>query len=86
MATDGKDRFGSKLRDVEAAREDQWAHQRDEELLEKLRHRLNKITCPHCKCFLEKKTVSGVTRLECPEGHGAWLDANALKSLSKEKK
>ncbi|MGH7931779.1 MAG: hypothetical protein ACREQN_01290 [Candidatus Binataceae bacterium] len=34
---DEKDRLGDKLRDVEKAREDQWAHERDRELIEKLR-------------------------------------------------
>jgi universal stress protein A len=32
-----RDRYGEKLRQVEKAREDQWAAQRDHELLEKLR-------------------------------------------------
>jgi len=34
---DEKDRLGDKLHDVEKAREDQWAHERDKELIEKLR-------------------------------------------------
>lgn len=38
MVTSGeKDRYGEKLRQLEKAREDQWAAQQDQELLEKLR-------------------------------------------------
>jgi len=36
---DEKDRLGSKLHDVEKAREDQWARQSDEKLLEQMRER-----------------------------------------------
>jgi hypothetical protein len=32
-----KDKLGEKLHDVEAARENEWARKRDQELLEKLR-------------------------------------------------
>ncbi|MFZ2063197.1 MAG: hypothetical protein WAU82_19475, partial [Candidatus Binatus sp.] len=39
MPSDEKDRFGDKLREVGRAREDQWAAQRDRELLAKLRHK-----------------------------------------------
>ena len=38
---DEKDRLGSKLHDVEKARENQWARQRDVELLEKMRKRVS---------------------------------------------
>ena len=41
MAEDHKDRLGNKLHDVEKAREDQWARQSDEKLLEKMRERLH---------------------------------------------
>jgi len=37
MSNGEKDRFGDKLHDVEAARENEWAHKRDQELLEKMR-------------------------------------------------
>jgi hypothetical protein len=36
---DSKDRVGDKLHDIEKAREEQWARERDKELLEKLRHK-----------------------------------------------
>ena len=86
MAVDNKDRLGSKLHDVEAAREDQWARQRDAELLEKLRERLSKASCPHCKKSLVTKTESGIPMHVCPAGHGAWLESAALKAVLKEHK
>ncbi|MGH7988489.1 MAG: hypothetical protein ACRD4Q_10500 [Candidatus Acidiferrales bacterium] len=36
---DSKDRMGDKLHDLEKAREEQWARERDKELLEKLRQK-----------------------------------------------
>jgi hypothetical protein len=83
---DDKDRMGGKLHDLEAARENQWARQRDEELLEKMRKRLGQTACPHCKEFLVPKTEAGVAMYSCPAGHGAWLDAPALKAILKERK
>jgi hypothetical protein len=86
MADDNKDRLGSKLHDVEKAREDQWARQRDADLIEKMRKRLSQTACPHCKVFLVEKTEHGVRMHACPSGHGAWLDEPALKVLLKEHK
>jgi hypothetical protein len=86
MADDNKDRLGGKLHDVEKAREDQWARQNDEKLLEQMRERLNKHVCPQCKQFLVTKTENGVRLHACPDGHGGWLDAPALKTLLKETK
>jgi Transcription factor zinc-finger len=86
MAEDHKDRLGGKLHDVEAARENQWARQRDEELLEKMRERLHNHACPHCKQFLVPKTENGVHLHACPDGHGAWLDEPILKTVLKEHK
>jgi Transcription factor zinc-finger len=81
MAEDHKDRLGSKLHDAEKAREDQWARQRDEELLENMRKRLAHVTCPKCKDFLVPKSENGVAMQSCPGGHGAWVDEPALKVL-----
>jgi TFIIB-like protein len=83
---DEKDRLGDKLHDVEKAREDQWARQRDEELLEKMGKRLVKAACPQCKQSLVPKTESGVSMAACPAGHGAWLDEAALKAVLKAAK
>jgi len=86
MAGEHKDRLGDKLRNVEAAREDQWARKRDAELIEVMRGRLARIACPNCKQFLIAKTEAGLKMQACPGGHGAWLDAAALKSALKEHK
>jgi hypothetical protein len=37
MSNGEKDKLGDKLHDVEAARENEWARKRDQELLEKMR-------------------------------------------------
>ncbi len=59
--SDEKDRLGDKLHQVDAAREDQWAHQRDEEILEKLRRKYVKaIACPQCGQNLEARVAIGV--------------------------
>ena len=86
MAGDNKDRLGNKIRDAEAAREDQWARQRDAELIEKMRGRLPKMACPHCKQSLVAKTESGIHTHSCPSGHGAWLEAAQLKAVLKDHK
>jgi hypothetical protein len=86
MPIEHKDRLGTKIRDVEKAREDQWARQHDEELLEKMRKRLDHIACPHCKQFLVAKTEAGVQMMACPKGDGAWLDESALKHALKQHK
>ena len=83
---DEKDRLGNKLRDVEKAREDQWARQHDQDLIEKMSKRLSKTACPQCKQFLVPKTEWGVSMSACPDGHGAWLDEPALKAVLKAAK
>lgn len=83
---DEKDRLGNKLHDVEKAREDQWARQRDAELVEKMRKRLSQTACPNCKQFLVATTEAGVQMHACPAGHGAWLDETALKAVLKGRK
>jgi uncharacterized protein with PIN domain len=87
---DEKDRLGDKMRDVEAAREDQWAHQRDLELIEKMRKKQTSATaamlCPKCKQTLVAKVEKGVAMLACPAEDGAWLDGAALKNVLKSRK
>ena len=79
---DEKDRFGDKLHQVESAREDQWAHQRDEEILEKLRRKYVKaIPCPQCGKKLEAQVAIGVGGMACPSHHGAWGDRETLEQL-----
>jgi len=78
-----KDRFGDKLHDVEHAREEQWAHQRDEELLDKLRKKGEDALCPQCSMPLVAQTRGGVAMLACADKHGAWLRAEALDAIFK---
>lgn len=82
---DEKDRLGDKLHDVEAAREDQWARQRDAELMEKMRQKKASATihCPRCGKDLVAKKQGGVQIMACPADDGAWLDGAALKALLK---
>ncbi|MDB5107521.1 MAG: hypothetical protein JWM69_462 [Candidatus Binatus sp.] len=82
--TDEKDRFGSKLKDVEKAREDQWAKQQDDELLEKMRHRkVSQAFCPKCKKQLAAHVKDGVGILACPDGHGAWIEGDQVENFLK---
>ncbi len=82
-----KDRFGDKLKDVEAAREDQWAHKRDEELLKKMREKLGaSLDCPHCQRPLEARLANQIEMYACPGGHGAWLEPPALAQVTRGKK
>jgi hypothetical protein len=78
-----KDRFGDKLQDVERAREEQWAHQRDQELLDKLRKKGEEVLCPQCRKPLLAETRAGVAMMACPDKHGAWLRAEALEAIFK---
>jgi Transcription factor zinc-finger len=80
---DEKDRYGDKLHDVERAREEQWAHQRDEELLEKLRKKGEAALCPQCRKPLVAETRAGVAMMACADKHGAWLRTEVLEALLK---
>jgi Transcription factor zinc-finger len=83
---DEKDRYGDKLRDIERAREEQWAHQRDQELLEKLRKKGEAALCPECRKPLVAETRADVAMMSCPDKHGAWLCAGVLEALLKRLK
>jgi len=77
---DEKDRFGEKMQHREKAQEDQWARQRDQELLEKIRHKgMSTLHCPRCNSPLVDKVHNGVELLACPKDEGAWLDSRALE-------
>lgn len=91
---DEKDRFGDKIHDLEKAREDQWAAQRDRELMENLRRKQAELKtamsaateamgalCPRCHHQLVKAEQNGVSILTCPEDGGAWLDKGELNKL-----
>jgi len=77
-----KDRFGEKIRQAEIARENQWARQRDEEILERLRKKYVKaIKCPQCSKNLDARVAIGVGGMACPQHHGAWADRETLDQL-----
>jgi hypothetical protein len=79
---DQKDRFGDKIHDLEKGREDQWARERDRELLDKLRARQRReFHCPQCNAELVAKTGRDMSIEACPNGHGAWLAGEALDRL-----
>ncbi|MHB8381124.1 MAG: TFIIB-type zinc ribbon-containing protein [Candidatus Binataceae bacterium] len=85
--SDEKDRLGDKFRDVEAARESEWARKRDQELLEKLRTRSSAgLKCPKCNAPLAEHEKDAIAMQTCPNGHGAWLDAQVLETLAKPRK
>jgi Zn-finger nucleic acid-binding protein len=79
---DERDRLGDKLHQAEIARESQWARQRDEEILERLRRKyLKTISCPQCGDRLDARVAIGVGGMACPTHHGAWADREALEQL-----
>lgn len=80
---DEKDRLGDKLHQAERAREDQWARQRDSEIIERLRRKYVKaIHCPQCSKNLDAMVAIGVGGMACPDQHGAWCDEKALGQIT----
>ena len=80
--SDEKDRLGDKLHQAGAARENQWAHQSDEKILERLRLKYVKaIPCPQCGDKLDARVAIGVGGMACPSHHGAWADRETLEQL-----
>ena len=80
---DEKDRLGDKLHHAERAREDQWARQRDDEIIERLRRKYVKpIHCPQCGRNLDARVAIGVGGMACPLHHGAWGDEEALMQIA----
>lgn len=85
--SDERDRLGDKLHDVEKAREDQWAREQDRLLIEKMRQRHSaEAHCPQCKAVLVARAEKGFALMGCPNGHGAWLDHDALAHVLKSLK
>jgi len=79
---DEKDRFGDKLYKAEQGREDQWARQRDAEIIERLRRKYSKaIQCPHCGKSLYARVAIGLGGMACPDHHGAWGDQETLMQI-----
>jgi nucleotide-binding universal stress UspA family protein len=68
------DRYGDKLRQVEKAREDQWAAEKDRELLARLRQQAEERTATERQ---QGKTSKLFNRILCPID----FDENSLKAL-----
>jgi Zn-finger nucleic acid-binding protein len=80
--SDEKDRLGQALYNREKAIEDNWARQRDQEIIAKLRERYTKpIKCPTCGEQLEAHCAIGLGGMSCPKHHGAWLPSPTLEAL-----
>ena len=80
---DEKDRLGNKIHDAGMGRENQWARQHDEEILERLRRKYAKaITCPQCGKNLDARVAIGLGGMACPDHHGAWVDRQTLDQLT----
>jgi hypothetical protein len=85
--SDEKDRWGQKLHDVEKVREDQWAREEDQKLIDKLRHRQPaEMHCPQCNGKLVARVDANFAMMSCPNDHGAWLDKVALEQVIRSKK
>jgi hypothetical protein len=79
---DQKDRYGEKIYELEKAREDQWARERDKRLLEKLRARQHPMLhCPRCEVQLVAQVGGELSVMICPNGHGGWVEGAALERL-----
>jgi Zn-finger nucleic acid-binding protein len=79
---DEKDRLGDKLYQAERGREDQWARQRDAEIIERLRRKYSKaIHCPRCGKSLDARVAIGVGGMACRDHHGAWGDQETLMQI-----
>jgi hypothetical protein len=84
MSNGEKDKLGDKLHDVEAARENEWAHKRDQELIEKMRRAktagqaeqnmpAKAAVCPECsEELVANPDHTGGGRI-CPQKHGGWF-------------
>jgi hypothetical protein len=82
MSHGEKDKLGDKLHDVEAARENEWARKRDEELLAKLRDKGTKsVACPECGTELAPEADSTLGGMACPERHGTWFTWDLMVNL-----
>jgi hypothetical protein len=81
MSDDSRDRFGDKIHDLERAREDQWAHQQDQQLIEKMRQRHPNMKCPECGEQLDPEAEIGIGAMVCLKSHGLWLDWDMLQKV-----
>ena len=81
MSDDSKDRFGDKIHHLQKAREDQWARQQDQALIEKMRQRHPDMKCPECGEKLNPEARIGIGAMVCPKNHGLWLDDDMVQRV-----
>jgi Zn-finger nucleic acid-binding protein len=82
--SDERNRLGDKLHLIREARENQWAQQRDQEIIERLRQKyVKKVPCPECGATLDARTAIGLGALACPNQHGAWAEWDTLQQIRK---
>ena len=81
MSDDSKDRFGDKIHDLQQAREDQWARQQDQQLIDKMRQRHPHMKCPECGSQLDPEAEIGIGAMVCLKHHGLWLDWDMLQKV-----
>jgi hypothetical protein len=85
---DEKDRFGEFIRLLERAREDVYFAEKDREIIDKLKSRLERaqhgelensgLKCPRCDVHLHKYLLMDVAVHRCSGCGGIWLDRKVL--------
>jgi len=88
---DEKDRFGDFIRLLERAREDVYFAEKDRELLDKLKRRLERaqqgqlenpnMKCPECGAHLHSSTLMDLRVHPCSACGGTWLEQGVLTQL-----
>jgi hypothetical protein len=81
MSEHSKDKLGEKFHAIEKAREDQWARQHDQELIEKMRQRHPHMKCPDCGELLDPEAEIGIGAMVCQKHHGLWLDWDMVQRV-----
>ena len=85
---DEKDRFGETMRLMERAQEDIYFAKHDQELIAKLKAKLqpvigqeSKFRCPKCPGELETFMFEGFTLDRCRDCGGIWMDKGELEGV-----
>jgi len=91
-----KDRFGDFIRLLERAREDVYFAEKDRELLDNLKRRLEgtrqgqleipTMNCPQCSISLRNSTFMDFSVRRCAACGGIWLDRNLLPEFMNMKR
>jgi transcription initiation factor IIE alpha subunit len=90
-----KDRFGDFIRLLERAKEDVYFAEKDRELIEKLKLRLEQaqnsqmenstLHCPRCGISLSTSTLRDISVNLCSKCGGVWIDRGALTEFLNKK-